>query len=393
MSEKKKFDPAASRNLKIIAVAMAMALAASIMIFSHLNKKKDESGAAAIPQDSNIVSNNSAAPDGHDNIAAPAGISNMVVDSNNAAAAAAKANGGSFVPEFTAPITSEKEKQRNMPRTENSRTSPQADNKSGAMPTYQSNVAPVPTPAESSVIKQQDDSMRQKMAQYQQLVSAWTYGDQSIIHNDTTNTASTSKPTQNQAASSATPSSAQGKKILLHAGESVYASIDMSIDTDQPSAVFATIQSGALNGATLIGTAKQNPDDSVAVAFSKLSIPGKPAISIQAEAIDGSTGRGALTGDVNHKIVQRFILPMVSAAMGAYGQVQSQQGTTITASPLVGATTSTNLSPAQIGAVAIGAGAQNLATKLNTISNATNPETTLPANIGVEVKFLSDVMQ
>lgn len=390
MSEKKKFDPTASRNLKMIAGVAVLAIAVSLMIFSHLSKKKDESGAAAIPQDNNIVSNNSAVPDGHNNIAAPAGISNMVADSNNAAAAAAKASGGSFVPEFTAPIIDEKQHAKQRP--EDSQSSPQASNKAGAMPAYQSNVAPVPTPSESTATKQQEDSMRQKMAQYQQLVSAWTYGDQAIVRNDAANADNNVKQQPQSHATTAT-SSPQGKKILLHAGESVYASIDMSIDTDQPSAVFATIQSGALNGATLIGTAKQNPDDSVAVAFSKLSIPGKPAISIQAEAIDSSTGRGALTGDVNHKIVQRFILPMVSAAMGAYGQVQSQQGTTITASPLVGATTSTNLSPAQIGAVAIGAGAQNLATKLNTISNATNPETTLPANIGVEVKFLSDVMQ
>lgn len=391
MSEKKKFYPAASRNLKMIAGVAVLAIAVSLMIFSHLGKKKDESGAAAIPQDNNIVSNNSAVPDGHNNIAAPAGISNMVADSNNAAAAAAKASGGSFVPEFTAPIVDEK--QRAKQRPEDRQSPQQANSKTAAMPAYQSNVAQVPTPSESTATKQQEDSMRQKMAQYQQLVSAWTYGDQAIVRNDTTNAGNNVKQAQSQATSSTATPSSQGKKMLLHAGESVYASIDMSIDTDQPSAVFATIQSGALNGATLIGTAKQNPDDSVAVAFSKLSIPGKPAISIQAEAIDSSTGRGALTGDVNHKIVQRFILPMVSAAMGAYGQVQSQQGTTITASPLVGATTSTNLSPAQIGAVAIGAGAQNLATKLNTISNATNPETTLPANIGVEVKFLSDVMQ
>ena len=179
---------------------------------------------------------------------------------------------------------------------------------------------------------------------------------------------------------------------VLQAGDSVMVEIPLKTNTDRPMAVFAKVLSGKIKGATLIGSATKNDDDTVSISFSSLSTAGEngKTTATKAIAIDPVTGDTGIVGDVNHKIFQRFILPSIAVATGTYGQLISQVGQTTVSNANTTVTQSSNVSGSKVAAAAVGAAATQVATTLAAQANV-GASTQLAGNLLLEVKFLEDL--
>lgn len=192
--------------------------------------------------------------------------------------------------------------------------------------------------------------------------------------------------------------SATAKTLVMRAGESIYANINMSINTDEPSIVMANILGGKLSGGMIFGKAVLNSNDTVTITFDKISLPEKQQTSFSGVAIDPRTGRSSLTGTVNKKIFTRYVLPITSTIAGSYAQLlakQSTQQTTTLATTLMPGNTFTGLvmTPQQTRDLMTAEAIKTLGGVITATSAAAKPVVTFPNDLNVEVKLTADFLQ
>lgn len=231
---------------------------------------------------------------------------------------------------------------------------------------------------------------KSKSEQYKALIALNGY-TRSVSGGETkvSSVADTPKPNSDKVTDTVTPV----KNRALQAGQTAMVEISTKINTDRPLVVFGNIVSGKLKGNVLIGAASRNEDDSVSVSFNKISTSGEngKTYPIVAIALDPITGESGLTGDVNHKIMQRFILPMAAVAIGTYGQLIAQTNQTTTTTGNISVTQQNRVDTNRVVQASAGAAATQAATQFNKGAAAV-PATTLPANLLIEVKFIEDVI-
>lgn len=400
MSEKKKLSPDAARNLKIIAGAgVVCLLIGGAVVTASVKKNEVSAGASSIPP----VREETSATGPR---ILPEGYAKMVDDKHIEQAEAASKSGASYVPEPTgdfkaaptaldfpaapASVAAEKEAANGGLSLQQPGLSTQANYAPAYTPVagYQ-NGTPQATMAAYQV---------EKMAQYSQLVSAWG-SDSAFSDSKEVRAAFKDVPASASASSAGAPARADTEKLIMQAGQDCYAEIDMAINTDEPSKVFAIARSGKIKGATLIGDAIKNINDTVSINFTTISMPGRQAASIVAIAVDPLTGRGALTGDVNHKIIERFIIPMAAAAVGKYGELVSKQGSVVV--PMAGGipgmggqnniALTQNLNAQQLRTASIAEGTKIATSAMAAQAAIAKPATSLPNGVGIMVRFVSDL--
>jgi intracellular multiplication protein IcmE len=189
------------------------------------------------------------------------------------------------------------------------------------------------------------------------------------------------------------------KNALIKAGTVVFAVLDTAVNSDEPGPVLATIVSGELKGAKLLGTmtattiAGANSPEKVTLQFNLMNMPTAPSsIPIQAVAIDPDTARTALASAVDHHYFLRYAAIFASAFMTGYAQVITSQGTVQTNATNGQSTTTTspNLSGQKQIYAALGNVGQKWGAAVAPIAN--RPYTvTVNAGIGLGILFLSDV--
>ena len=99
------------------------------------------------------------------------------------------------------------------------------------------------------------------------------------------------------------------KAPLLQAGTILFGVLQTQVNTDQPSPVMATIETGPYKGAKLLGSlqAAGKHAKGVVLQFNTMTLPNyKNSISINAVAIDPNTARTALASDVDHHYLLRY---------------------------------------------------------------------------------------
>lgn len=183
-----------------------------------------------------------------------------------------------------------------------------------------------------------------------------------------------------------------GDMILIGAGGSTFVQLEISIHTDEKSPVFGKILSSdpLLHNRPIIGEFYQNPNYTVGIKFNTIAM-ADGSISIDAIVIDSQTGRAALVGKVDKKYIERFGLPMLAAGSGKYAELIGQQGTQMTATN--GTTmTASNIPMSQIRTAAIAEGVKSAGTTLNETAKAAKISTELPNHLGVQIRFLQDVV-
>ncbi len=132
--------------------------------------------------------------------------------------------------------------------------------------------------------------------------------------------------------------STQGQKggsqgvATIKMGDILFAVIDTSVNSDEPGPILATIVSGRLKGAKLIGSFNLPSNaDKLVISFNSLSIPGAPKTqSISAYAIDPNTARTALASETNHHFIQRYGALFASTFLEGFGNAFQSANTTIT---------------------------------------------------------------
>ena len=124
----------------------------------------------------------------------------------------------------------------------------------------------------------------------------------------------------------------------------MYGKIDIGVNSDIDQPVVATITSGPLSGARLVG--KYNlSNNQMSVTFNSINFGG-PTGSIEAIALDGDTAEAAIQGSRDYHIVQRYGLTFLTGFMSGLGSAitsnASSTTTTTTSDASSSTTTSTN---------------------------------------------------
>lgn len=119
---------------------------------------------------------------------------------------------------------------------------------------------------------------------------------------------------------------------LIKTGDILFGVIDTSINSDEPGPILATIVSGRLKGAKLIGSFNLPANaDKMVISFNTMSIPGAPkTIGISAYAIDPNTARTALSSQTNHHYLLRYGSLFASSFLEGFGNAFQSADTTVT---------------------------------------------------------------
>lgn len=151
---------------------------------------------------------------------------------------------------------------------------------------------------------------------------------------------------QTVAAGNAGSGETSGAKQLpyIHGLDQIPAVYANSIDTDAPSDVLATVETGKYAGSILYGTARLS-NEVVVTEFTKMQTPSKDFLSITAVALDENELRTAQPADIDHRYAQRIAIPAVMGALGMIGSVYSNAGATVQNTPLGGTTVIQNPNP------------------------------------------------
>lgn len=136
-------------------------------------------------------------------------------------------------------------------------------------------------------------------------------------------------------------STAEGKQMpgtTLKAGTVMFAVLDTGINSDEKSPVLATIVSGDLKGARLIGNF-QRAEKKVILQFSVINIPYLPnSVSINAVAIDANTARTALSGKVDNHYLLRYGSVFAAAFMSGVGRSVEESANSVSINTSTGET-------------------------------------------------------
>lgn len=123
----------------------------------------------------------------------------------------------------------------------------------------------------------------------------------------------------------------QEPKSVIKTGDILFAVMDTSVNSDEPGPILATIVSGKLKGAKLIGnfTLPSNANKMV-INFNTLSVPGaERTISISAYAVDPNTARTALSSKTNHHYMMRYGSLFASSFLQGFGNAIQTANTSV----------------------------------------------------------------
>lgn len=135
-------------------------------------------------------------------------------------------------------------------------------------------------------------------------------------------------------------------------GTLMYASLDTPINSDEPSPVRATIVSGPMAGAVMIG-GYDRVGEKVLISFDMLSFKGN-SIGISAIAIDPNTRRTAIASHVEKRTLSRWGAVIGSALFGSFTDSVANGNTSITINGTSTTATQEEFSSADQAKIALG---------------------------------------
>jgi hypothetical protein len=118
---------------------------------------------------------------------------------------------------------------------------------------------------------------------------------------------------------------AVSRRMLVDKEYIAAAKVENRPSSDQGGGIYVEIQAGVLSGAELRGTAQIFNSEYLKTHFTEMTFRGQ-TYDIDATAIDESTAEDALSGRVDHKILDRYVMPMAMAALQGYANARAQTG-------------------------------------------------------------------
>ena len=155
-----------------------------------------------------------------------------------------------------------------------------------------------------------------------QLISSWTpTATQVYVEKE---------KAEDEAASRPVDSLPPSQVFSAKAGDVMYAVMTTEVDTDVPGPIMATVVSGRLKGARLVGSFVQ-AGEGAQVTFSTINLPKLSKSSgIQAVAIDPDTAKTALATDVDHHYLLRYGSLFASSFLKGFSSAITNEGSTVT---------------------------------------------------------------
>ena len=108
-------------------------------------------------------------------------------------------------------------------------------------------------------------------------------------------------------------------------GDLLYAIMDVGVNSDVPSAVLATVTSGAYRNARLMG-GFQRHDERLVLAFNRAVLPSGETIQLEAYAVDPSTSEASVASSVNTHFFSRWGGLVASAFLEGLGSAKRYSG-------------------------------------------------------------------
>lgn len=181
-----------------------------------------------------------------------------------------------------------------------------------------------------------------------------------------------------------------GKNVLIKTGNTLYATLDSEVNTDDGGVVLATVRGGEWAGSKLIGRVEQAPQN-IRIVFSTLAPQdGRPTLSINALALRDTDLKQGVAETIETHLLSRYAALAASSLLGGAGKAfQGGVGTTVvTGSSTV--TTRSEPSSSEIIGNAVGGLGDAFSGEVKSGFNRPTTYAT-PANKGFVLYFLQDV--
>lgn len=184
------------------------------------------------------------------------------------------------------------------------------------------------------------------------------------------------------------------KADVYKAGTILFATLDTGINSDEQSPILATIATGKLSGAKLVG-GFQRVDKKVVLQFGVLSVPYLTnSIGINCVAIDQNTAHTALATNVDNHYLLRYGSLFASSFVSGLAQAIQTSGsqTTSTLGPggIIQQNTFPQLNTTQKALVALGNVGQQMSTMLSPLFN-TPPTVEVKEGSAIGILIMSDL--
>lgn len=232
--------------------------------------------------------------------------------------------------------------------------------------------------------------------QVNELLSSWTAPGQEVVTVRSAapaNGASPAKAVAAQSAGTAPAASADdgSETLALIPAGTIQSAVILNevVSTDQ-GPVIAKVVAGPYNGATLIGTARQN-DEKLVVQFNSMSFKNKTA-GINAYAIDPTSSRTALADDVNRQWFRKYGTVFLASLVGGYGEAMAQAGQTVTMNGSSTMVTQERMSTSRAAQVALGKSGSTLAQQLAGEAAQIRTVVTIYQGAPIGVLYVADLM-
>lgn len=121
------------------------------------------------------------------------------------------------------------------------------------------------------------------------------------------------------------PAASTPPAVGLKPGDLLYAIVDVGVNSDVPSAVLATVTSGAYRNARLMG-GFQRHDERLVLAFNRAVLPTGETVQLEAYAVDPSTSEASVASSVDTHFFSRWGGLVASAFLEGLGTAKRYSG-------------------------------------------------------------------
>jgi intracellular multiplication protein IcmE len=128
------------------------------------------------------------------------------------------------------------------------------------------------------------------------------------------------------AAANAATDNSKVVEIIVPAGTIAYAQLITQANTDSPGPVLAQIMSGPLSGDRILGSFKAT-DNYLVLSFDTVVIDGI-SHTIDAIALDPNTANPGIVSNIDHRYLERVVLPAAAAFIEGIGSAVADSGNT-----------------------------------------------------------------
>ena len=179
---------------------------------------------------------------------------------------------------------------------------------------------------------------------------------------------------------------------IIKAGTIMFATLDSGADSDEPSPILATVLTGQLKGAKVIGNFERE-NQKLVLKFNLMNVPSfDKSIAVNAVAIDQNTASTAVTGNVNNHYLLRYGTLFASSFLSGISQgiIATSSQTNCFFGVICQSQPSSNLSTGEYVALGLGNTGQQYANEMGSNFN-TPPTVKIPGGTGIGLLFMQDL--